>query len=148
MATTRQNANSSSRKPLKQWIVNRLSDLGIACQAQPDAKTLGYYASSLSGFSEAQINKGCEALENEVRKGNRTFYPTLAELKEVCRTAGVRVWEPCSTCDSQRWVFVGENGKPWDWRAFHRAWQRVKAGEDIPLPKRYARPCPDCRRTA
>jgi hypothetical protein len=56
-------------------------------QACLDAETLEHYSSSLSGFSDAAIERACAELERKTLSEFEPRFPPLAELLSACRKA-------------------------------------------------------------
>lgn len=96
MDTTRQNRNTSERsgKPSKSWLVKRLTQLSMARQANVSGETLSFFASALSGFSEAAIEMACEELAGAAIGEYQTRWPELGKFEQACREAEWKLRAP------------------------------------------------------
>ncbi len=109
MDTTRQNRSTSGRsaKPSKSWLAKRLTRLSMARQANVSGETLSFFASALSGFSEAAIEMACEELALASIGEYQTRWPELGKFEQACREAELKLRAPskrkpyCVECENE-----------------------------------------------
>ena len=98
MDTTKQNRNTSgpNAKPSKSWLAKRLMQLSMARQANVSGETLSFFASALSGFSEAAIEIACEELAGAAIGEYQTRWLELGKFQQACREAESKLRSPCA----------------------------------------------------
>jgi hypothetical protein len=93
-------------KPSREWLVKRINQLNIARQANLDADGLTYFASALSGFSQAALDEAIGELERESVEDYKSRFPDLRTLQDRCRRATHkaerRPLPDCKLCENMR----------------------------------------------
>lgn len=75
---------------MKSAVLEMLGELNRKGQRGADAKTLAYYAESLSGFDETAVRRACDEINGE-RVDRYRPWPDLEFFKGLCRKHSPRI---------------------------------------------------------
>src|SRR5271154_2099171 len=142
MESMKRTISALSEKPSAAWTIARLAQLADLRRG-PLPESIKAYASAISGFSKAAIEKACTTLESRERIDFEPAVPELARMLELCRKAelgklkyATRTY--CAECcehEGMIYFDAARNGRriPGD-----QVWKQ-------PPGRRFAMPCPACR---